>query len=133
MRSSNSSVPPLTAFVAGAATAGGAPSAAHIRLVAKAMTASRIVSLRKNVRFDTRYMFNLSVDAVLLDRTLVTVYSAACRQDVTPVLMADQCRKRRVSGLKRQARSNVMDVLAEVMSLLRTKGQLYGRIELSAP
>jgi len=26
-----------------------------------------------------------------------------------------------------------MDVLAEVMSLLRTKGQLYGRIELSAP
>src|SRR5882724_2402233 len=27
----------------------------------------------------------------------------------------------------------VMDVLAEVMSLLRTKGQLYGRIELSAP
>ena len=26
-----------------------------------------------------------------------------------------------------------MDVLAEVMALLRTKGQLYGRIELSAP
>ncbi|MDB5323068.1 MAG: hypothetical protein JWN40_4699, partial [Phycisphaerales bacterium] len=26
-----------------------------------------------------------------------------------------------------------MDVLAEVMSLLRTRGQLYGRIELSAP
>lgn len=26
-----------------------------------------------------------------------------------------------------------MDVLAEVMSLLRTKGQLYGRVELSAP
>ncbi len=26
-----------------------------------------------------------------------------------------------------------MDVLAEVMSLLRTKGQLYGRLELSAP
>jgi AraC-like DNA-binding protein len=47
--------------------------------------------------------------------------------------MDDQCLLRRVSDPKRRADGAIMDVLAEVMSLLRTKGQLYGRVELSAP
>src|SRR2546423_2114405 len=78
-------------------------------------------------------MLRPSLDAVLLDGMLVAVYAAAYRHDVTPVILAYQCRKRRVSGLKRREESSFMDVLAEVMSLLRTKGHLYGRIELSAP
>jgi AraC-like DNA-binding protein len=45
----------------------------------------------------------------------------------------DPCRKSHFIGLKRHIFGADMDVLAEVMSLLRTQGQLYGRIELTAP
>jgi AraC-like DNA-binding protein len=45
----------------------------------------------------------------------------------------DPSPKRRVFGLKRHHLLSKMDVLAEVMSLLRTRGQLYGRLELTAP
>src|SRR5258706_9247597 len=57
----------------------------------------RISVLMNQTCFTSRLMQGL------LDGTLVAVYAAADRRDVTPLIAADQCQKRRVSGLKRQA------------------------------
>jgi AraC-like DNA-binding protein len=66
------------------------------------------------------------------DQAFVADYAATSWSNNTPKFLDDPCQKPRPFGSKRHVAGTDMEVLAEVMSLLRTKGQLYGRIELSA-
>ena len=57
----------------------------------------------------------------------------AALEHITPSLIDDICLEVAFFGPLRQIGRVSVDVLTEVMDLVRTKGQLYGRLELTAP
>jgi hypothetical protein len=68
-----------------------------------------------------------------MDPARVGGYPASCRLDPTPGSLDVLGLEGSIVGPRRQECPVTVDVLAEIMALLRTQGHLYGRIELTAP